>query len=70
MEADETARIGYVVTLMRGTMREMEDLGRRGIIIEKIYATCETPTGIAMAIHSGMKEAGNPIGKGWLSSWT
>ena len=53
----------YVRMLIRGTMRELEKLGRNGVIITKLYGTSDTPTGIAMAIHSGMKEYGPKSGK-------
>jgi hypothetical protein len=42
--------------LLRGAGEELRKLGRRGTIIKKVYARSQTPTGIAMAIHAGMKE--------------
>ena len=44
-------------------MEEMRKLGEKGIIITKIYATSETPTGIAMALHAGMETFGQKLGK-------
>jgi hypothetical protein len=41
----------------------MKRLGKEGVIITKIYATSETPTGIAMAIHAGMETYGHKLGK-------
>ncbi|HEY1249033.1 MAG TPA: hypothetical protein VGE97_08610 [Nitrososphaera sp.] len=38
-------------------------MGHKGIIITKLYATSDTPTGIAMSIHAGLKEFGPKIGK-------
>ena len=34
------------------------ELGRRGVIISKIYATSETTTGINLAMHAQMKQIG------------
>jgi hypothetical protein len=62
-DVGEMTRMHYVQHLLRGIMREMEELGRRGIMITKLYATSDTPTGITMAIHVGMKEYGPKIGK-------
>jgi hypothetical protein len=62
-DEDETTRKLYVSRLLRGVMRVLEKLGRKGIIITKIYATSDTPTGIAMSIHAKMTPFGNPIGK-------
>lgn len=62
-DVNEITRMHYVQMLIRGTMRELEKLGRKGIIITKIYGTSDTPTGIAMAIHTGMEEYGPKIGK-------
>jgi DNA-binding Lrp family transcriptional regulator len=62
-DVDETTRMHYVRVLLRGLSREFRSLGERGVIISKIYATSQTPTGIAMAIHAGMKEYGERLGK-------
>ncbi len=62
-DVGEMSRMHYVQHLLRGTMHELEKLGRKGYIISKVYATTDTPTGIAMAIHTGMKEYGNKVGK-------
>ncbi len=59
----EDARMHYVVTLIRGIIKEVNKLGTRGTIITTIYATSETPTGIAMSIHAGMEQFGEKIGK-------
>ncbi len=55
-DVDETTRTHYMLVLLRGVGNELKKLGRRGIIIDKIYARSQTPTGIAMAIHVGMAE--------------
>ncbi len=55
-DVDETTRTHYMLILLRGAGEELKKLGRRGIIIEKVYARSQTPTGIAMAIHAGMQE--------------
>ena len=62
-DVNETTRMHYVTVLLRGLRKEMGKLGRRGVIITKIYATSETPTGIAMAIHVGMEAYGPRAGK-------
>jgi hypothetical protein len=62
-DVGELTRMHYVEHLIRGTLRELEELGRKGYIVTKIYATSDTPTGIAMAIHAGMEEYGQRIGK-------
>lgn len=62
-DIDETTRMHYVRVLLRGLSRKFRSLGERGVIISKIYATSQTPTGIAMAIHAGMKEYGERLGK-------
>ena len=53
-DADETMRTHYMLVLIRGAGDELKKLGRRGVIINKIYARSQTPTGIAMALHIGM----------------
>jgi hypothetical protein len=62
-DVGEMTRMHYVQHLIRGTMREMEKLGRKGYMITKFYVTSDTPTGIATAIHVGMKEYGPRVGK-------
>jgi len=62
-DVDKTTRMHYVRVLIRGVMEEMRKLGERGVLITKIYATSETPTGIAMAIHAGMETYGQRLGK-------
>lgn len=55
-DVDETTRMHYMLVLLRGTAEELKKLGRRGVIIKKLYARSQSPTGIAMAIHTGMQE--------------
>ena len=62
-DVGEMTRMHYVQHLVRGTIKELEKLGRKGYIITKVYATSDTPTGIAMAIHAGMEEYKERIGK-------
>ena len=62
-DVGEITRMHYVQFLLRGVKREAEQLGRRGAVISKIYATSDTPTGIATAIHIGMDEYGPRVGK-------
>jgi hypothetical protein len=62
-DVGELTRMHYVQHLLRGVKREMEQLGRRGIIITKLYVTSDTPSGIAMALHAGMDEYGPRMGK-------
>ncbi|MBA2394693.1 MAG: helix-turn-helix domain-containing protein [Ktedonobacteraceae bacterium] len=62
-DVNETTRMYYVTVLLRGLRKELHKLGKRGVILTKIYATSETPTGIAMSIHAGMEAYGPTIGK-------
>ncbi|GHO93848.1 hypothetical protein KSF_038960 [Reticulibacter mediterranei] len=62
-DVDDTTRMHYVRVLIRGIMSRMKELGKDGIILTKLYATSQTPTGIAMALHAGMKEYGQRLGK-------
>ncbi|GER88061.1 hypothetical protein KDW_22230 [Dictyobacter vulcani] len=59
----EEAKKGYMLILIRGLMRFLEELGERGIYINKVYSTSETPTGIAMSLHLGMEELKPRLGK-------
>lgn len=56
-------QLKYLRRLLRGVQRELVELGRKGYIISKFYATSETPTGIMMALNAHMMTFGNPIGK-------
>lgn len=62
-DVDETTRMHYMLVLLRGLATELEKLGEKGIIITTIYATSETPTGIAMAMHLGMEDYPPRLGK-------
>lgn len=62
-DVSDDTRMHYVQHLIRGVMREMGKLGRKGVNITKIYATSDRPTGIATAIHIGMDEYGEKLGK-------
>jgi hypothetical protein len=62
-DVGEITRMHYVQFLLRGVRREAGQLGRKGVLITKIYATSDTPTGIATAIHIGMEEYGPRVGK-------
>ena len=62
-DVNETTRMHYVTVLLRGLRKGLGTLGRRGVIITKVYGTSETPTGIAMAIHAGMETYGPRAGK-------
>ncbi len=68
-DVSETTRMHYVTVLLRGLRKQMGELGRKGYIITKIYATSETPTGIAMAIHVGMEAYGPKVGKRLTFVW-
>ena len=62
-DVDNDTRRHYVTILIRGIMRELHKLGTQGVIITKVYATSQTPTGIAMAMHGEMQEFGARLGK-------
>lgn len=68
-DVSETTRMHYVTVLLRGLKMQLRELGKKGYIITKIYATSETPTGIAMAIHIGMQAYGAKIGKRLTFVW-
>ncbi len=55
---DNNIRLAYMQRLLNGTMREIAKLGQQGVVITKIYATSDTPTGIAMSIHAKMRPLG------------
>jgi len=54
-DVSEETRMHYMFVLLRETGEELKKLGRRGIIIPKVYARSQTPTGIAMCLHIGME---------------
>lgn len=62
-DVDETSRMHYVRVLLRGIIGRMNELGKSGVTIAKLYGTSQTPTGIAMAIHAEMEEFGQRLGK-------
>jgi hypothetical protein len=62
-DVNETTRKHYVRILLRGIKNRLKELGQQGIILTSFYATSQTPTGIAMAIHAGMENYGEKIGK-------
>lgn len=55
-DVDETTCMHYMLVLLREAAEELKKLGRRGVIIRRVYARSQTPTGIAMVIHVGMEE--------------
>jgi hypothetical protein len=56
---DNAIRLVYMQRLLNGVSREIGEMGKQGIIIPTIYATSDTPTGIAMSLHAKMQ----PLGK-------
>lgn len=62
-DVSEDTRMHYVALLIRGLVKEVHKLGRNGVELTTIYATSETPTGIAMSFHAGMEQFGDKIGK-------
>jgi hypothetical protein len=57
-------QLRFLFKLLRGTALEIAKLGEKGVIISKIYATSETPTGIAMGFNANMEQFGKPLGEG------
>ncbi|HEY3993534.1 MAG TPA: hypothetical protein VGM01_11730 [Ktedonobacteraceae bacterium] len=57
-DVNATTRKHYVTVLLRGIKRKLKELGERGVILKSFYATSQTPTGIAMAMHAGMENSG------------
>ena len=62
-DVDKTMRKHYVRVLLRGLRHRLGELGKQGIVLTNFYATSETPTGMAMAIHAGMESFGSKLGK-------
>ena len=60
---DEITKSHYMLILIRGVMETLKKLGRRGVIISKIYATSETAKGIAMSLKLEMEEIKPRLGK-------
>ncbi|MBA2679029.1 MAG: helix-turn-helix domain-containing protein [Ktedonobacteraceae bacterium] len=54
----------FIMRLLQGVKAELEEMGSRGIIIDKIFGTSETPTGIAMGFSASMQQFGKPLGEG------
>lgn len=48
----------YMQRLLFGTARAMAELGKKGVIVHKVYATSETSTGINLAMHAHMQQIG------------
>ncbi len=57
-DVDREIRLNYVRRLLRGTSEELEKLGSQGVIISKVFATSDTPTGIAMSLRAHMTQLG------------
>ena len=62
-DVNDITRSHYMLVLLRGVASELRKLGQRDIRIRTIYATSESPTGIAMALHVGMQELPPRLGK-------
>lgn len=55
-DLNEETRMHNSFVLLRGVGEELKKLGRRGIIIPKVYARSQTKDGIAMCVHLKMQE--------------
>ncbi len=55
---DRATRFLYTQRLFSGVARAFADLGSQGVEITRFYATSETETGIALAIHAKMQPLG------------
>jgi hypothetical protein len=62
-DIDQETRSNYVAILLRGIRKDLERLGREGVVIPNLYAFSETNAGIAMCMRLGMKEWEPPKGK-------
>lgn len=58
-DVNNTTRRHYVRVLLRGIKRRLGELAEQGVILKDFYATSQTPTGIAMALHAGMENYGD-----------
>jgi hypothetical protein len=45
----------YMQRLLLGTMSALADMGKQGVSIGMFYGVSESPTGIALCLHAGMK---------------
>jgi AAA domain len=59
-DVDQDTRSNYVAVLLRGIRRDLEQLGREGIIIDKIYSYSNTLDGIVMSLDLEMQQWKKP----------
>lgn len=60
LDADSERRAHYVAVLLRGVRANLEELGREGVAISRVYAWSETPEGIAMCLRLDMQQWAPP----------
>lgn len=56
----QSVKSHYVSVLLRGIEKELEQLGKEGIIISRLYAFSETKDGKSLCLHMGMQSLGYP----------
>jgi len=59
----EDVRSNYVAVLLRGVRVDIEEWGRQGIIIPRLYAYSESKKGVAMCALMGMQPYAPPVGR-------
>ena len=59
-DVDREIRSNYVAVLLRGVRANLEELGREGVAISRVYAWSETPEGIAMCLRLDMQQWAPP----------
>jgi len=59
---DKALRYRYTSILLHGVSKEIEQLGKQGIIIPRLYAFTESKSGILMSVRMKMKQYAEPVG--------
>ncbi len=62
-DIDQDLRTSYTSWLMYGASRDLERMGREGVLLTRAYAFSETHDGIAMCAKLGMQQWEPPQGK-------
>ncbi|EFH90357.1 hypothetical protein [Ktedonobacter racemifer] len=58
---DQALRHRYTSVLLHGASKEIEQIGKQGIIIPRLYAYTESKSGILMSVRMKMKQYAEPV---------
>ena len=58
---DKALRHRYTSILLHGVSKEIEQLGKQGIILSRLYAYSESKSGILMSVRMKMKQYAEPV---------